>query len=364
MAAAFWHGKRVLVTGHTGFKGAWLSLWLARLGADVTGFALDPPTTPSLWQAADLGDLVRDLRGDVRDPAALDLAFRQARPEVVLHLAAQALVRASYSDPVGTFATNVMGTVHLLDAVRRSAAVRAVVVVTSDKCYENRETGQPYRESDSLGGRDPYSASKACAEIATAAWRRSFSAAGRSAIASVRAGNVIGGGDWATDRLVPDLLAGFAAGRPAQVRNPRSVRPWQHVLDPLAGYLTLAQRLGGARPQDDDPANWAQAWNFGPDPAACAPVGELARRLANLWGADAVLDVAAVPDGPPEAHRLHLDATLARERLGWRPRLALDAALSWTVDWHRSWTRAPAAARTACEDQIAAFEALADAVHA
>jgi CDP-glucose 4,6-dehydratase len=348
--AEFWRGRKVLVTGHTGFKGAWLVAWLDRLGADVTGFALEPPTRPSLFESARLRERCTDRRGDVRDLDAVTAAVASAKPEVVLHLAAQPLVRASYQEPVATFATNVQGTVHVLEAVRKVGGVRAVVVVTSDKCYENRETGEAYREDDAMGGHDPYSASKGCAELATAAYRRSFFAGG-PALASVRAGNVIGGGDWAADRLLPDLLQAFAAGRPALVRNPVAVRPWQHVLDPLCGYLLLAERLVR------DGGDFARAWNFGPDPRGAVPVGVLATQMARLWG-DGQLDVAPVPHGPHEAQLLHLDPTRARTDLRWQPRLDLDTALAWTVAWHKAWVADPAAARTITQEQIAAYASL------
>lgn len=332
-----WRGLDVLVTGHTGFKGGWLCLALDALGARVHGLALDPPTTPSLFETADVASrLARDTRGDIRDAALVADAVRAARPSVVFHLAAQPLVRESYRDPIGTFASNVMGTAHVLDAVRQAESVAAVVVVTTDKVYENEEWPHPYRERDRLGGHDPYSASKAACEIATASLRASFFGAGRhpARIATARAGNVIGGGDFAPDRLVPDCLRAFARGEPVRLRHPSAVRPWQHVLEPIAGYLALAERLLGA-----DGEAFASAFNFGPDPAGDAAVGHVAERLAALWGEGA--SVARDTDGghPHEAGTLRLDSTLARLRLGWRPRLDLDAALALTVDWHRAHAR-------------------------
>jgi CDP-glucose 4,6-dehydratase len=329
-SSAFWRGKRVFLTGHTGFKGAWLALWLADLGAEVIGYSLPPPTEPSLFDVARVKSRLRHLEGDVRDEAKLALAVAEARPDIVFHMAAQSLVRLSYDEPVATYATNVMGTVHLLEAVRRSEGVRAVVCVTSDKCYENRETSRPYREGDAMGGHDPYSSSKGCAELVTSAYRRSFFAGpDRAAVATARAGNVIGGGDWARDRLVPDLLNGFAAGVSPLVRFPSAVRPWQHVLEPLAGYLRLAEALWAGEP------GAADGWNFGPDEGDARPVGWIADRLAALWGGGAAWETTGEPQ-PHEAHVLRLDCAKARRQLGWRPVWALDEALSQTVAWRRA----------------------------
>lgn len=331
--ATAWAGRRVFVTGHTGFKGSWLTLWLSAMGSDVAGYAL-PPDDPGLFRSARLHELVRHTEGDVRDAGALAGALARHEPEVVLHLAAQALVRPSYRDPVATYATNVMGTVHLLEAVRRTPSVRAVVVVTSDKCYENREWDWGYRETEAMGGADPYSSSKGCAELVTASWRRSFFPPrdhGRHgvAIATARAGNVIGGGDWACDRLVPDALRAFAAGEALVVRYPDAVRPWQHVLDPLAGYLLLAERL-----LSDGPT-FADGWNFGPGPDGERPVRDVVGTLTSLWGGDARWRTTGEPQ-PHEAGFLKLDCSKARARLGWRPRLAFTEALALTVDWSRS----------------------------
>lgn len=352
---AFWSGRRVFVTGHTGFKGSWLTAWLLRMGAEVTGYALPPPTGPSLYRALRLADEHRGVTGDVRDAASLDASLRDARPEVVFHLAAQALVRRSYAEPTETFGTNVMGTVHLLDAVRAVGSVGAVVAVTTDKVYENREWVWPYREHDALGGHDPYSSSKAMAELATASYRRSFFppsdlARHGTAIATARAGNVIGGGDWAEDRLVPDLVRGFERDRPVVIRHPDAVRPWQHVLEPLSGYLVLAERL-----QAGD-ADACDAWNFGPDDGDALPVGDLADRLASRWGEGARwLHEPGV--GPHEAHVLRLDIAKARHVLRWLPRWTIATAVDRTADWYCGFTREPSAARALTDADLDAYGA-------
>ena len=340
----FWRGKRVFLTGHTGFKGAWLAIWLRRMGAEVHGFALAPLAGPNLFAQAGLADLPGHTIGDIRNPAALRAAIVAARPDIVLHLAAQALVRRSYAQPVETLATNVMGTAHLLDAMRDVDGVKAVVVVTTDKCYENREWVWPYRETDPLGGRDPYSASKAAAELITSMYRDSFLAARGVAVASARAGNVIGGGDWAEDRLLPDCVRAFGLGEPVVVRNPAAVRPWQHVLEPLAGYLLLAERLCGESAAD----GYADAFNFGPAADDARPVGWLVAEMARLWGGDAAWRVDA-GEHPHEARLLALDASRARTMLGWRPRLALPQALGWSVDWYRAVSAGRPALDITCE---------------
>jgi len=343
--ASFWAGRRVLVTGHTGFKGGWLCLWLQQLGAEVHGLALAPPTTPNLFEAARVAQgLASDHRVDLRDAAAVLRSVQACRPELVLHLAAQPLVRASYADPVGTYATNVMGTLHLLEAVRQTASVRAVLNITTDKCYENREWPWGYRENEAMGGHDPYSSSKACSELLSAAYRRSFLTEGGVALASARAGNVIGGGDWAADRLVPDLLRAFQQGEPALIRRPAAVRPWQHVIEPLSGYLLLAQAL-----LQQGPAV-AEGWNFGPEDRDARPVGWIVEQLATLWGPDARWTLQ--PDGHPhEAHTLKLDISKAREGLNWRPRWSLQQALQRTVEWHKAWLGG-ADVRALCLQQI------------
>lgn len=354
---SFWQGKRVLVTGHTGFKGAWLALWLRRLGAEVYGYSLAPPSEPSLFVAARVEDAVTHVHSDLRDAERLEACFAEHRPEVVLHLAAQALVRRGYRRPAETFDTNLMGTVRLLDAVRATPSVRATVVVTSDKCYENREWPWGYRESDRLGGRDPYAASKACAELAVVAYRRSFPPTGGGrgmAVATVRAGNVIGGGDWGEDRLVPDVMRALAAGARPQIRSPAAVRPWQHVLEPLAGYLRLAEKLFGG----DD--RWADGWNFGPAEHDARPVAWVADRLCATWGEGAGWDgphQGGGQTGPHEARLLKVDATRAREELGWAPRLGLERALEWVVEWHRAHA-AGDDVRAVTEEQVARYQAL------
>ena len=331
---SFWLGKRVFLTGHTGFKGGWLSLWLQQLGAVVTGYALQPPTTPNLFENAHVGAGMTSIIGDIRDGTRLQAALGDASPDIVIHMAAQPLVRRSYIDPVETYSTNVMGTVHLLEAVRQCVSVRAVVNVTTDKCYENREWLWPYRENEAMGGYDPYSSSKGCAELVTAAYRNSYFNAKdyahhRMGLATARAGNVIGGGDWSEDRLIPDILRAFSRGEPAMIRNPHAVRPWQHVLEPLRGYLTLAEQLfsGGA--------SYAEAFNFGPREADAQPVEWLVSQLAARWGDKALWSL----DGgnhPYEASLLRLDVSKAAHRLAWRPILDLDSGLQLTVDWARA----------------------------
>lgn len=332
----FWTRKRVLVTGHTGFKGGWLSLWLHQLGADISGYALSAPTQPSLFEVANVADLVKSTTGDIRDLGRLRRVMSEVQPEIVIHMAAQSLVRRSYVDPVETYGVNVMGTVNVLEAVRGCDSVRAVVVVTSDKCYENQEWTWGYRESDPMGGYDPYSSSKGCAELVAAAYRRSFfsSDAGKSPVglATVRAGNVIGGGDWAEDRLIPDLIRSLQSDRPIRLRAPAAIRPWQHVLEPLGGYLLLAERLW------KNPDRYSQGWNFGPGEDASVPVAELAERLISLWNGSVVVEHDSQPQ-PHEASYLTLDTSQARKLLGWRSRVDLRTTLEWTVEWfenHRS----------------------------
>jgi len=351
----FWHGRSVLVTGHTGFKGGWLTLWLHRLGAKVHGYALHPPTEPALFKVAHVATvLASDMRADLADLAQLKSALSTAQPEVVFHLAAQPLVRESYRDPLGTLASNVMGTAHVLEAARAVDSVRAIVLITTDKVYENRECVSPYREVDPLGGHDPYSASKAAAEIVAASYRASFfdGATGHPArVATARAGNVIGGGDWAVDRLVPDCLRAFAAGESARLRFPHAVRPWQHVLEPLAGYLQLAEHLlapGGA--------TFAKAWNFGPDASGDATVGEVAEATAQLWGDGARVEYAPPSEHPYEAGLLRLDSTRARTALGWKPRWSLEQALERTVAWQQAWSQGVDMMAVSV-DQIRAYEA-------
>jgi len=334
---AFWRGKRVFLTGHTGFKGSWLSLWLQFLGAELTGFALPSPTNPSLFEAANIGQAMHSVTGDICTLEALHRAMQECRPEIVIHMAAQPLVRESYEQPVETYTTNVMGTVHLLEAVRKADGVKAVVNVTTDKCYENRERIEGYREDEPMGGYDPYSNSKACSELVTSAYRSSFfnpKAFARHgvAIATARAGNVIGGGDWAKDRLIPDIVSAFLRGEPAMIRNPHAIRPWQHVLEPLRGYLVLAQRLF------EDGMEFAEAWNFGPDANDAKPVQQIADYLTSAWGDGASWRLDDAPH-PHEATYLKLDIAKAQSRLGWRPALALEAGIDLVVDWYREYSR-------------------------
>ncbi|MGV8867885.1 MAG: CDP-glucose 4,6-dehydratase [Janthinobacterium svalbardensis] len=334
MNAAFWQGKRVFLTGHTGFKGGWLSLWLQQLGADVTGYALEAPTTPSLFEVASVARGMVSVIGDVRDGEALNRAMAQARPEIVIHMAAQPLVRYSYVNPVETYATNVMGVVNLLEAVRATPGVRSVVNVTSDKCYENREWPWGYRENEAMGGYDPYSNSKGCAELVTAGYRSSFFNAEKYAehgiaLGSGRAGNVIGGGDWAMDRLIPDMLRAIGAGQPVMIRNPHSIRPWQHVLEPLSGYLTLAEKL-----YTEGPVH-AEGWNFGPHDTDAKPVEWIIERMTQEWGAGASWSLDG-QNHPHEATYLKLDCSKARGQLGWHPRWDIGQTIAKIVEWHKA----------------------------
>lgn len=328
----FWDGKVVLVTGHTGFKGAWLSLWLASLGSQVVGLANGRPSAPCLYDVAGVSKDVVSTEADVRKLDQVLQVVSEHRPEIVFHLAAQPLVRRSYIDPVETFATNVMGSVHVLEATRRVASARVVVNVTSDKCYENREWPWAYREQDTLGGRDPYSSSKACVELVTSAFAASFfNHEGTAAVATARAGNVIGGGDWGADRLIPDLMRATIADRPARLRNPAAVRPWQHVVNPLAGYLLMAERMWHDRA-------YAGAWNFGPVDADALPVATVVERVSELWGPG--LHWEQDPDDHPhEAHDLRVDAARARQQLGWLPTWDLAHGLAATVAWYRAYAR-------------------------
>ena len=328
----FWGGKRVFLTGHTGFKGSWLSLWLQSLGANVKGFALDPPTQPNLFSVAQVYEGMNSEIGDIRDLERLRKSMTQFDPEVLIHMAAQPLVRISYKDPVETYHVNVLGTVHVLEVARQCENLKVIVNVTSDKCYENKEWVWGYREEDPMGGFDPYSSSKGCAELVTSAYRRSFLADAGVGVASARAGNVIGGGDWAEDRLVPDILIAFEKGEPAVIRNPNAIRPWQHVLEPLCGYLVLAERLW------HEPEKFSEGWNFGPCDEDVVSVREIVTRMAELWGEGASWR-GDEHTHPHEATYLKLDASKARARLGWRPVWRLEETLERTVSWHRAWLR-------------------------
>ncbi len=347
---SFWTGRRVFLTGHSGFKGSWLSLWLQALGAEVQGFALAPDTSPDLFTVARVAEGMSSQMGDIRDADALTDCVRDFGPEVVFHMAAQPLVRLSYRDPVGTYATNVMGTVNLLEAVRATPSVRAVVVVTTDKCYENKEWVWGYREDEPMGGNDPYSSSKGCAELVTQAYRRSFFAdSDGPAVASGRAGNVIGGGDWAEDRLVPDILRALDAGAAVRIRNPLSTRPWQHVLEPLSGYLRLARSLL------EDGQDSAEGWNFGPREEDARPVQWIVERMTAAWPGTTSWE-ADDSFHPHEARYLKLDISKAGKRLGWHPRWTLEHALDRIVHWHRGLSTGENM-RVRCLDDIAAYAA-------
>ena len=331
----FWQGRRVFLTGHTGFKGSWLSLWLHALGADVTGYALEPPTQPSLYEQARVGDAIHSVHGDIRNFPLLKDAIKACDPSVVIHMAAQSVVRRGYEDPIENYSSNVMGTVHVLEAVRQIAKPCALVNVTSDKCYENREWLWGYRENEPMGGKDPYSNSKGCAELVTSAYRDSFfhhDSIGQHgiALASARAGNAIGGGDWTRDQLIPDLMRAFLDGRPCLIRNPSSFRPWQLVLEPLRGYILLAERL-----LEDGP-HFASGWNFGPIDSDAKPVSWLADELVRLWGADASWNLDS-GSHPKEAHALKLDASKAGVHLNWHPVLPLKQALAWIAYWYKAF---------------------------
>ncbi|MBT8335228.1 MAG: CDP-glucose 4,6-dehydratase [Gemmatimonadetes bacterium] len=360
--AKFFDGRSVLVTGHTGFKGAWLAAWLRRLGARVSGFALPPEAgRPALFDELDLASRVSSHLGDLRDREAVAAALGAEQPEIVFHLAAQSLVRRSYRDPLETWSTNIMGTAHLLEAVRATPSVRTVVVVTSDKCYENREWDLAYRESDALGGHDPYSASKGAQEILATSYRRSFldGRDPRTGLATARAGNVIGGGDWSEDRLLPDIVRALTAGEAVPIRRPGAVRPWQHVLEPLAGYLALAMHLRG------DPETFGNAWNFGPDPSGSGTVREVVEQALESWGSGSWTDLSSRDDGPHEAGLLRLDCSRAMTRLDWRPVLDRGRAVDWTLSWYRDRAGSESFdAASAIDAQIAAYEEAATAAGA
>jgi len=347
-----YEGTRVLVTGHTGFKGTWLSIWLTELGAQVTGLALEPESDKEHFVLAGLEHKMDSIYGDIRDPAFVCHVFEQAQPEVVFHLAAQSLVRDSYREPALTFSTNLMGTVHVMEAIRATPSVRSAVLITSDKCYENVETTRGYSEDDRMGGHDPYSASKGCAELAIASYRRSFfSEVGTASIASARAGNVVGGGDWSKDRIVPDCARALTDKEPIEVRSPNSVRPWNHVLEPLGGYLTLGARML------ETPGFFESAWNFGPEEGSLVTVRELVEKMIETWGEGVWCDMSD-PGQPHEANLLALDISKAREQLGWRPVLDLDATVSFTVDWYKSYRDGKVYEMSA--DQIAAYSKAAE----
>jgi CDP-glucose 4,6-dehydratase len=345
----FWRGKRVLLTGHTGFKGSWLSLWLQSMGAEVGGLALTPPTAPALFEVARVAGGMDHCIADIRDFGAVQARLNSFRPEIVIHMAAQPLVRLSYQQPIETYATNVMGTVHVMEAARHADSVRTIVNVTTDKCYENREWVWGYREDEPMGGHDPYSNSKGCAELVSSAYRRSFLKGAGIAMATARAGNVIGGGDWAADRLVPDVLRALERREPVQIRNPHAVRPWQHVLEPLAGYLVLAQRL------HEQGQDCAEGWNFGPHDDDARPVQWIVERLCQDWG-DGARWALQPGEHPHESHYLKLDISKARQRLQWAPRWRLEAALDRVTQWHRAWLQGQDM-RAFCLNQISQYQA-------
>ena len=329
MDPSFWRGKRVFITGHTGFKGSWLCLWLKQLGAEVTGYALEPATEPALFSIANVARGMNSVIGDVCERNNLIQAMIDAKPEVVIHMAAQALVRYSYQYPVETYEVNVMGTVNLLEAVRQCDSVKSVLIVTSDKCYENQERQAGYREDEPMGGYDPYSNSKGCAELVVSAYRQSFFENGKHVgIATARAGNVIGGGDWSVDRLIPDMVRAFTAGETVVIRNPGAVRPWQHVFEALYGYLLLLEQMNG------NPTAFSGAWNFGPEDTDARDVAWIVGQFVNTWGG-ADWRIEADAENLHEAHLLKLDCSKARHELAWQPVLKLEQAIEWISDWYR-----------------------------
>lgn len=333
MKPEFWKSKTVFITGHTGFKGSWLSLWLQKAGANVVGYSLPPPTDPSLFEIARVGNGMRSIVADIRDLDRLKAECRRCAPDIVIHMAAQSLVRYSYQNPIETYMTNVMGTVNVFEAVRATPGIRAVLNITSDKCYENKEWLWGYRENEPMGGYDPYSSSKGCAELVTSAYRNSFFSRSEASIpvASARAGNVIGGGDWAMDRLIPDIIRACISGDAVEIRNPSAIRPWQHVLEPLGGYLCLLERMC-----DGGGSGFAEGWNFGPDEGDVRPVSWIADSLTRMWGAQSAWKTDA-NDQPHEAHYLKLDCSKAHSLLGWHPRLRLQESLQQVSDWYKAW---------------------------
>ncbi|HEY1406860.1 MAG TPA: CDP-glucose 4,6-dehydratase [Spirochaetota bacterium] len=349
----FYKGKKVFITGHTGFKGSWLCLWLESMGAQVTGFALEPPTDPSLFNKCGLAKGMKSIIGDVRDLQALSKAMNDAKPEIVIHMAAQPLVRDSYKIPVETYAVNVMGTVHLLEAVRLCDSVRAVVNVTTDKCYDNKEWVWGYRETEPMGGYDPYSNSKGCSELVTSSYRSSFfnpkdyGKTHHVALASARAGNVIGGGDWATDRLIPDIVRSIMNGKTVQIRSPHAIRPWQHVLEPLSGYLLLAKNLY------EKGIEYAEGWNFGPNDEDAKPVEWIVRKMCDMWGHGARYEIDKKPQ-PHEANYLKLDCSKAKARMEWYPRWSLDVAIEKIIVWTKAYQQ-NGDLRAMCLNQIAEY---------
>lgn len=351
----FWKNKTVLITGNTGFKGSWLSLWLSSMGAKVIGYALPAPTTPSLYELAEIANDITMIEGDITNLSLIKETLGRYEPEILIHMAAQSLVRPSYQNPVETYKTNIMGTVNVLEAMRNIPSVRSAIIVTSDKCYENKETEAPYNEEDPMGGFDPYSSSKGCSELVVSAYRRSFFPKNEYhrhgvALASVRAGNVIGGGDWSNDRLLVDAMKAFISGEKLIIRNPKAVRPWQHVLDPLTGYLTLAEKLW------DHGSDYSEAWNFGPDLEDSRTVAWVVDKLCRFWSNGSSWEKDQ-NQSPHEAGLLFLDSSKARQRLGWQPKLKIMSSLTWTVAWYMAFQRG-ADMKTLCLRQIAQYEEL------
>ncbi len=344
----FWRGRKVLMTGHTGFKGSWLSLWLQAMGADLRGISLAPPTAPALFEVAKVAQGMDSQIADIRDAGVIARLVKDFQPEVVIHMAAQPLVRLSYQQPIETYATNVMGTVHVLEAARHAGSVRAIVNVTTDKCYDNREWAWGYREDEAMGGHDPYSSSKGCAELVSSAYRKSFLKEAGIGMATARAGNVIGGGDWALDRLVPDTLLALEKGQPVQIRNPHAIRPWQHVLEPLSGYLLLAEKL------HEHGQAFAEGWNFGPQDEDARPVQWIVEQLCQTWGQGASWKLQP-GQHPHEASYLKLDISKAKQRLRWTPRWSLNTALTHITDWHQAWLRGQDM-RSLCLSQISQYQ--------
>ncbi len=352
MNATFWAGKNVLLTGHTGFKGSWLSLWLQQLGANVTGLALDPPTNPSLFEAAKVAEGMTSIIGDIRDLATVKKAFSRCKPEIVIHMAAQSLVLHSYENPVETYETNLMGTVHILEACRQFDSVNSAVMITTDKCYENKEWLWPYRENEAMGGHDPYSSSKGCCELVISAYRSSFFSDERqnTAIASARAGNVIGGGDWADNRLIPDFMQCIMKGERVTIRSPNSIRPWQHVLEPLRGYLTLAEKLW------ENGEKYSDGWNFGPNQSDAREVQWIVNHIAKLWGQGASWQLDTETH-PHEAAYLKLDCSRAHTLLAWEPHISLPTTLEWIVEWYKQYQQ-KSDMRKVSMQEIARYQAL------
>ncbi|QZT36142.1 CDP-glucose 4,6-dehydratase [Halosquirtibacter xylanolyticus] len=343
----FYKGKKVLVTGHTGFKGSWLSIFLLELGAEVIGYSLDPISNKDNFSLASISSKIIDIRGDIKDKEKLYTVFAKYKPEIVFHLAAQALVRDSYLSPIETYETNVMGTIHVMEAIRQTPSVQSSVLITTDKCYENKEQLWGYKETDSLGGFDPYSSSKGACEIAIQSWQRSFfSSSNKQTIASVRAGNVIGGGDWANDRIIPDCIRSIESNIPIEVRSPKSIRPWEHVLEPLSGYLLLAQKMW------DSPGSFNEPWNFGPHLESVIPVWDIATKIVNEYGCGQIIDISS-SDHPHEAKLLSLDISKTFFKLGWKPKLNIDETIKLTVDWYKRYQTENV--YNICADQIHYF---------